>query len=203
MAERTRGIFLTSGEEHVWPKNLETRISPEGFGPKNMEKFAENVKKSLRKVHIFARVQIQVPHVFAQKSIPQDYFPACILGRNVGPWKQNISPPPQPIHPPGACASPTPTPRMTPPPPIPCIFNKRLSPRPPDRTPAPFPLPRTEKILKISETSALVQGWALAHVIGKSSGTATPANNTNICTRFQRSEHSYSKDPILHCKVGS
>ena len=27
---------------------------------------------------VFARVRIQAPHVFAEKLIPQDFFPACI-----------------------------------------------------------------------------------------------------------------------------
>ena len=27
---------------------------------------------------VFARVRIQAPHVFAQKLIPQEFFPACI-----------------------------------------------------------------------------------------------------------------------------
>ena len=27
---------------------------------------------------VFARVRIQTPHVFAEKLIPQDFFPVCI-----------------------------------------------------------------------------------------------------------------------------
>ena len=32
----------------------------------------------LKYLPVFARVQIQAPHVFAQKLVPPEYFPACI-----------------------------------------------------------------------------------------------------------------------------
>ena len=44
-----------------------------------MKKLA-NMRKMIPQKYfpVFARVRIQAPHVFAQKLIPQDFFPACI-----------------------------------------------------------------------------------------------------------------------------
>ena len=45
--------------------------------PKNLAKYSGNTSSKIFSP-VFARVRIQAPHVFAQKIIPQEFFPACI-----------------------------------------------------------------------------------------------------------------------------
>ena len=46
----------------------------------NSLKNLDNMRKMIpqKSFPVFARVRIQAPHVFAQKLIPQEFFPACI-----------------------------------------------------------------------------------------------------------------------------
>ena len=45
--------------------------------PKNLAEYSGNTSSKIY-FPVFARVRIQAPHVFAQKLIPQEFYPACI-----------------------------------------------------------------------------------------------------------------------------
>ena len=50
--------------------------TPRNNFPQEFGSYAENDSSKI--FPVFARVQIQAPHVFAKKLIPQQFFPACI-----------------------------------------------------------------------------------------------------------------------------